>query len=314
MKNNLFRKVSLERLSSPERLEQMVSVVTPRWWLALGGFLILLVVFILWLIFGRIPVAVQGTGILLNQGGIKNISYTQSAYITDILVSEGDYIKKGQAVAKISKPDILDKIIYKQLNIDELKKKNSSSVKVEIDKLEQEVTILQEELEYQSTIFSAFSGRIIEVKVGIGESISAGQSIASIEEKDGSSNKLCGLMYISVKQSDKIQEGMQVKIYPNFMENHEYGFLKGTVKKVSSYPVTKEGVKQKLGSDELAENFFEGIIPIEVKVELIKDDKMFSGYQWSTKAGPKIKINSGTLWSGEIVISNVKPINLIIPF
>ena len=37
MRRQLFRQVALERLSSPERLDELIEVTTPRLWLVLLG-------------------------------------------------------------------------------------------------------------------------------------------------------------------------------------------------------------------------------------------------------------------------------------
>ena len=66
----IFRKVSLERLSSPEQLDQMVQVTDPRGWIALTGLGALLLAAIGWGIWGSIPTEAEGTGILLRQGGV----------------------------------------------------------------------------------------------------------------------------------------------------------------------------------------------------------------------------------------------------
>ncbi|MEL6470351.1 MAG: hypothetical protein AAFQ74_11540 [Cyanobacteria bacterium J06623_4] len=63
--NSIFRKEALERLSSPEQLDQLMKIVTPRSWLpiaALGG---LLTCSLVWSVVGRIPVTTTGRGALV---------------------------------------------------------------------------------------------------------------------------------------------------------------------------------------------------------------------------------------------------------
>lgn len=61
-KHSLFRKESLERLSSPERLDQLMQVVSPKSWLPLASLGSLVVVVVVWSIYGRIPITVEGRG------------------------------------------------------------------------------------------------------------------------------------------------------------------------------------------------------------------------------------------------------------
>ena len=67
MQNPIFRKVALERLSSPEQLDQLMTVTSPRGWLALVGFGSLLALGLVWSIFATIQVTVPGKGILIQR-------------------------------------------------------------------------------------------------------------------------------------------------------------------------------------------------------------------------------------------------------
>ena len=63
--SSIFRKEALERLSSPEQLDQLMEIVTPRSWLplmTLGG---LLGMGLLWSFLGRIPVTTTGRAVLV---------------------------------------------------------------------------------------------------------------------------------------------------------------------------------------------------------------------------------------------------------
>jgi hypothetical protein len=74
--NSIFRKESLERLSSPEQLDQLMQVVSPRSWLPLATLGSLVGLALIWSIFGRIPVTASGQGILVypNNGATNLVS------------------------------------------------------------------------------------------------------------------------------------------------------------------------------------------------------------------------------------------------
>lgn len=54
MKNNLFRKESLDRINSPEQLNEYVRVTSPSIWLILSALVLLLIGFLVWSIFGTL--------------------------------------------------------------------------------------------------------------------------------------------------------------------------------------------------------------------------------------------------------------------
>ena len=64
---SLFRQEALERLSSPERLDELMHLVTLRSWLPLGTLGVLLGLGLIWSFVGRIPVITSGRGVLVQQ-------------------------------------------------------------------------------------------------------------------------------------------------------------------------------------------------------------------------------------------------------
>lgn len=106
----IFRKVALERLSSPEQLDQLLQVTNPRGWLALGALGALLLASLTWAIFGSIPTEAGGEGILLRQGGVTNLVAAEQGQVEELLVSVGDVIAKGQVVARVRQQELLRQI------------------------------------------------------------------------------------------------------------------------------------------------------------------------------------------------------------
>lgn len=108
--SKVFRKVALERLSSPEQLDQLMQVTSPRDWLALLAFLALLAVAVVWGVFGSVPTTAGGEGILLRRGGIVELVATGSGQVEEVLVAVGDPVEKGQVVAKVRQEALIRQI------------------------------------------------------------------------------------------------------------------------------------------------------------------------------------------------------------
>lgn len=66
-KENIFREKSIERIESPEKLNDYLKVTSPGVWIVLGTLIVLLVGVCIWGVFGRIdatvPAAVTSTGL-----------------------------------------------------------------------------------------------------------------------------------------------------------------------------------------------------------------------------------------------------------
>ena len=98
---NVFRKVALERMSSPEQLDQLMRVTNPQGWLALGALSLLILAALVWGIFGSIPTEAMGEGILLRRGGVSELVANATGQVEEVRVEVGDAIAAGQVVATI---------------------------------------------------------------------------------------------------------------------------------------------------------------------------------------------------------------------
>ncbi|MBC8088205.1 MAG: NHLP bacteriocin system secretion protein, partial [Phycisphaerae bacterium] len=99
-----FRQAALDRLSNPEQLDQLLEVTRPKAWIALAGIWLLIAVALAWSIFGRIPVTISGTGILLSEAGVREVEALGSGVIQTLSVREGQLIEQGTLIAQISQP------------------------------------------------------------------------------------------------------------------------------------------------------------------------------------------------------------------
>ena len=101
----IFREKSLQQLSSPEQLDQLMQITQPRSWIALLGLCALLVLFIGWAVFGRIPIEITAPSVFLKSGGINQIAATHDGQVSTLYVKVGDLVTAGQPVADLRTVD-----------------------------------------------------------------------------------------------------------------------------------------------------------------------------------------------------------------
>lgn len=140
-KQRIFREVALERLASPEQLDLLLEVTSPKSWLALGALASLLIVAIVWSIVGSVPTEVTAPTILLNVGGVKNVIAIHEGQVSELVVGEGDVVEQGDLVALIA-----------PLGTSETQE-----------------------------VISPYTGRILELKVDVGSLVHQGDSLANME-------------------------------------------------------------------------------------------------------------------------------------
>ncbi len=102
----IFRKAALDKLSSPEQLDQLMQVTAPRGWIALAACCALVVTALVWSIFGRIPTKVEAKGMLLKKGGVFVASSRGDGNVIEILVRIGDLVTNDQVLAYVSQPEL----------------------------------------------------------------------------------------------------------------------------------------------------------------------------------------------------------------
>jgi HlyD family secretion protein len=404
----IFRKVALERLSSPEQLDQLVQVTDPRGWLALAGLGALLLAALGWGIWGSIPSAATGEGILLRQGGVSDLVSNANGQVADVLAGVGDLLEKGQPVATI-RQDALSRQIQdrrgklgalsseyaalgrsaaeqKRLRSRDLAQQRADLART-VETLEKDVALLRERVDAEKALLddglitkqaflttqqslnakrddlaarrlelngldlkgleadlqldqqlearrsairdlelevreldaqlgenasvrSPFSGRVLEILADRGAVVSPGTPMLSVEV---SSADLMAVLFVPASAGKKVQRGMEVRVSPSTVKREEFGSLLGRVVWVAEFPSTARGMIRLLGNEALVTKLMAQGPPIQVNVALRRDPATPTGYRWSSSRGPSLRISSGTLASGDVVVHEDRPLALVIP-
>lgn len=311
MSQGLFRDVSLQRLSSPEQLDELIKVTSPRAWFALVAIGCILISAIAWGFLGSIPAKIYGHGILLNDGGVIYIKHHTSGQVIDNRFKLGDLVKKGDIVARIEVPQLVAEIISLQSSLYEMEG-NQRVDTPEYKSVEKKVIQLQQELVYKSQIVSQIDGRILEMNLNKGSIIQPGEPLVTLEQYSGTV-KMEAVVYVPAERGGIIQPGMEAQVSPAIVNKEEHGFMLGRVISVSEYPATTQSMMQTLGNENLVSLLAGQGAPLMVRIDLIRDDNTESGYKWSSPGGPPMSIHSGTIVQSAVIINREKPINMVIP-
>lgn len=180
-----------------------------------------------------------------------------------------------------------------------------------VDDIRRKIQLLKTRLEIAAKILSPYSGRVLEVMVDEGSVVNVGTSILNVEMLD---ETMRATIFVPDTQGKKVARDMVVEITPSTVKREEYGYILGKVTNVSDFPATREGMKRLLQNESLVEELSSGGVPIQIDVSLALDPKTPSGYKWSSRRSPRLKISSGTICNGSIVVREQPPITLVIPF
>jgi multidrug resistance efflux pump len=295
MESNLFRKSSLERISSPERLNEYIKITHPGVWSVILGCLALLAAVGFWGFYGSIPDSIRSGGIIFPQNGVAAIIPAVGGRIGDMRVKVGDFVEAGQILAMIPQEDILGQI---------------SELKNNAKPDEKQIAALIGEYENRSIIVSPVSGIVLSAR-SANETVSSTEAIASIVKQEKYANDKQVICYIPTLTAKKLKEGMEVQVSPDFAPREEYGYMLGHITGIGTYPVSEADVLSAVGSRQYADGLLPQGNSVEVRITLTVDPGSLDKIKWSNKKGESIPLSIGTNCNLLIVVKNYKPYELV---
>jgi HlyD family secretion protein len=109
-KRQIFRKQSLDKLSSPERLDQLLRIVKPQSWVPLLALSLGACLVVVWAIVGIVPETVRGPAILVRPEQVTEFHALADGQIKTIEVSPGDDVQEGDLLATLELPTLVKAI------------------------------------------------------------------------------------------------------------------------------------------------------------------------------------------------------------
>ncbi len=141
--SNIFRKVALERMSSPEQLDQLLHVTTARSWLALLALVALLGAGGTWGYKGQLTTKVSGEGVLIRTGGVQSVVPMGAGQVLDIQVRVGDHVSVGQVIGTLAQPVYEERIRIAKGQLDDAIKERDEVFKVRADRTRLQLAYLK---------------------------------------------------------------------------------------------------------------------------------------------------------------------------
>ena len=233
MGKEIFRKVSLERLSSPEQLDQLMKVTTPAGWVSLAAIGGLLVVMLTWGLTGSIPTKVAGQGILLKTGGVFDISTMSAGTVKAIYFAADDIVKKGQIVARIDQPELLDQLKNAKAALEDLQAQQkqislygSEETRLELQSMEQQRANLESSIKADKERIKWVDERIVNQKQLLDEGLitrqqllASRQELETVNEKIRNNRNQFKLLDIKTVQLEAQKKSDQTKIQNTINES-----------------------------------------------------------------------------------------------
>jgi len=236
------------------------------------------------------------------------------------LLAAGIVVKQKAIEARQSLTAIEDRIAGVHAQIQELDAEEfASRAKVQQGDAEKEIVVqdaernlheVENQLEIAQNVVSPYGGEVLEVKVLPGATVAMGDPIVSVQPDV---QDLQALVYLPAAQAKDVHPGMEVKISPSNVKPEEFGFVRGRVAYISDFPDTPAELMRNFENEVLVKVLTNDGPVTELRVEMLKDPKTPSGFQWSSSKGPNLLLSGGTLCTAEVITRWQKPVTLIFP-
>lgn len=304
--SKLFSRAALDKLRSPDRLDALLPITTPIGWMGLLAVGLLLLSIVIWSIFGSLTVRADGVGMIIDYGGVTDISHVTGGKVASVYVREGSQIKKGDLIARLEQSDQ-----SADTNIAKFESELASNMRDTSSQVYQYRAKLYKQ-QMARDVTSDYDGIVDEVMVRKGSIIGSGSPICIVRLTQKTAD-LMGVLYVPVDKGKRIETGQTIQIVPSGVDAQESGSLVGVVRTVSSYPVSLKSVEQQIGNPELSQHLMasgQGAV-MEVRFILVRDENSPSGYLWTSVVGPHKPVSAGSFCTGSIIIERRPPIEKV---
>lgn len=197
---SIFRQAPLEKMTSPDDLDEMLQVNTLKMWMVLAALFFVLAGFAIWLFQGSITQRVNGTGIIVGYGLARQVIMPQSGQVDSIFCLSGDTIPEGIRLFGFKN---LENQVYQVVKAPD--------------------TIIIAGIHLQESDFASLGDKVLEY-IGLSSSCR---------------NKPEVRFLLDEQSLTLVQPGMQVTVYPGSVKGIQgSGVLTGAVANVSGVPIS----------------------------------------------------------------------------
>jgi len=97
----LFRARALESIDSIDGLDEVMTIVPARSWIALAAIGVFLLALIGWGVFGTMPIVVRGAGVVSASGGLRSAIAPATGFIVSGPLAIGTTVAPGDVIARV---------------------------------------------------------------------------------------------------------------------------------------------------------------------------------------------------------------------
>ena len=182
----------------------------------------------------------------------------------------------------------------------------------EIEEAQQELAFKIAQFLRRKHILSHSEGVILNVHKSIGDHVSAGETVCTLQRYAG--KNLFVDAVVPATQMKTVKEGQTVHISPSDTEPYRIGYMLGLVERVGRYPATKEQLVNWYKNEDLAQMLKGKDVAAMVRIQLVPDPADPTGITWTGRTPEEIHITAGRLCTIQVIVEERAPISYVLPY
>jgi len=195
-----FRKAALEKLSTPEKLDQLIKVTGPKAWLALGTITLALGVALIWSFWGNVKTKLNATGVLLG-GEIHEVVATSQGQLVDLKVGIGNQVNYGDVIATVEQPQLAQQIkeaeallAEREFELEQLQSFGTQDARLQADFLRQQRMSLRLQIQTQQKSLDFLSNQLETEKELLHKGLITNSQLVNTKQQiEGARNQIANL-------------------------------------------------------------------------------------------------------------------------
>ena len=219
MLNRLGLNESAASRSKRQRLDHLLTVTAPHERIILAGLVLLVLLLLVWAVFGRIAHHVAIDGVLIKPGSRLEVVSDEQGHLLEVLVIPGDRIEAGDPVARQTVPGLeresealRDRLRLLEREADAAGDGNTA-LESQLDAARVALLTTEALRSSRELIVSHVGGEVMRLPAMPGEYLGTGRSVALIRNLPGQlDGPVHAVLRVEPRLARRIEPGMQASV------------------------------------------------------------------------------------------------------
>ena len=235
--SRLFRAKAIASKWQGERIDDLLRVTAPHEWAIVASLALVLLGIIAWGLFGSIERSMSATCILVRPGQRHAVVSGVAGPVVNVLVSTGDQVKSGQAIARVRLPEVDRQVRIGRAKVGileaQLQASATASMREMLHTARAELLELEAVAAAGDLIVSPHAGEVAALSLVPGQAVAAGAEVAQIRK--GEDHRLQAVAIIEPERAQHLERGMAARILLD--TGSGTSALEAEVREVSPQPI-----------------------------------------------------------------------------